>query len=102
MLDPRKLMPLSIELCSAPMAVITEIIENTPMVMPVMVSAARNLFAPNEATAIRMISRNRIAQISDMLFIPQCRYRIEPRSRPGRGETGNQAGQDRHAHAHDH
>ena len=34
MFEPRKLIPLSIELWSAPMAVITEITEKTPMVMP--------------------------------------------------------------------
>jgi hypothetical protein len=34
--------------CSAPMAVITEITEKTPIVMPIIVSAARSLFAPNE------------------------------------------------------
>jgi hypothetical protein len=56
--DPRKLIPLSIEDCRAPIAVITEITEKTPMVIPVMVKAARNLFAPNELNAIVMISRN--------------------------------------------
>ena len=61
MFDPRKLIPLSIEFCSAPIAVITEMIENTPMVMPVIVKAARNLFAPNELKAIAMISRNNMA-----------------------------------------
>ena len=48
MFDPRKLIPLSIEFWSAPIAVITEMMENTPMVMPVIVRAARNLFAPSE------------------------------------------------------
>ena len=52
MFDPRKLIPLSIEFCSAPIAVMTEMMENTPIVMPVMVSAARNLFAPSEDKAI--------------------------------------------------
>src|SRR5881394_91346 len=61
MFDPRKLMPLSIEDCSAPMAVITEITENTPIVMPIIVSAARSLFAPNEASAILMTSLNNIS-----------------------------------------
>src|ERR1043166_8470146 len=56
MLDPRKLMPLSIEDWSAPIAVITEITEKTPMVMPIIVRAARSLFAPNEASAIFTIS----------------------------------------------
>src|SRR5262245_51048189 len=58
MFDPRKLIPLSMEDCSAPMAVITEITEKTPMVIPIIVSAARNLFAPNEASAILTISLN--------------------------------------------
>jgi hypothetical protein len=57
-------MPLSIDDCSAPIAVITEMIENTPMVIPVMVSAARSLFAPNELKAIAMISRNNMAILS--------------------------------------
>ena len=43
------------------MAVITEITENTPIVMPIVVNAARNLFAPNEAKAILMISLNNIS-----------------------------------------
>jgi hypothetical protein len=53
-------MPLSMEDCSAPMAVITEITEKTPIVMPIIVSAARSLFAPNDASAILMISLNNI------------------------------------------
>jgi hypothetical protein len=56
----KKTDPLSIELCNAPIAVMTRMIENTPMVMPVIVSAARNLFAPSELSAIAMISLNRI------------------------------------------
>src|SRR5712671_6882538 len=60
MFDPRKLIPLAIEDWSAPMAVITEITEKTPMVMPIIVSAARSLFAPNDASAILMISLNNI------------------------------------------
>jgi hypothetical protein len=61
MFDPRKLIPLSMEDCSAPMAVITEITEKTPIVMPIIVSAARSLLAPNEASAILTISLNNIA-----------------------------------------
>src|SRR5437667_3983393 len=57
---PRKLMPLSIDDCSAPIAVITKITEKTPMVMPIMVRPARSLFAPSEASAIFMISLNNI------------------------------------------
>jgi hypothetical protein len=34
------------------------------MVIPVMVSAARSLFAPNELKAIAMISRNNMAILS--------------------------------------
>src|SRR4029450_4193470 len=60
MFDPRKLIPLSMEDCSAPMAVITEITEKTPIVMPIIVNAARSLFAPNEASAILTISLKRI------------------------------------------
>ena len=55
-------MPLSMEDCSAPIAVITEITENTPIVIPVIVSAARSLFAPNDASAILMISLNNIVK----------------------------------------
>src|SRR6266404_697015 len=61
MLEPRKLMPLSIEVCSAPIAVITEITENTPIVMPTIVSPERSLFAPNDCIAMEMISRNCMA-----------------------------------------
>src|SRR5450432_865027 len=49
MFEPRKLIPLSIEFWSAPIAVMTEMTEKTPIAMPVMVRPARNLFAPNEA-----------------------------------------------------
>src|ERR1041385_5956061 len=61
MLEPRKLMPFSIEYCNAPIAVITEITEKTPMVMPSIVSAERSLFAPSEAAAILIISRNNMS-----------------------------------------
>src|SRR5437867_12866593 len=60
MLEPRKLMPFSIEYCNAPMAVMTEITEKTPMVMPSIVSAERSLFAPSDDHAIFMISPNNI------------------------------------------
>ena len=60
MFDPRKLIPLSIEFCKAPMAVITEMTEKTPIVIPVMVKAERSLFAPNEVSAIFIISLKRI------------------------------------------
>ena len=53
-------MPLSMEDCNAPIAVITEITEKTPIVMPIIVSAARSLFAPRDASAILMISLNNI------------------------------------------
>ena len=48
------------------MAVMTEITEKTPIVIPIMVSADRSLLAPNEDNAMTMISRNRI---SDYLLI---------------------------------
>ena len=69
MFDPRKLIPLSMEDCSAPMAVITEITEKTPIVMPIIVSAARSLFAPRDASAILMISLKSI----NILQIAKCR-----------------------------
>ena len=70
MFDPRKLIPLSIEYCSAPIAVITEITEKTPIVMPSIVSAERSLFAPSDASAILMISLNTY-EIESM-----CRVRL--------------------------
>ena len=51
--------------------IMTRIIENTPMVMPVIVRAARNLFAPSELSAIAMISRNRMIRIG---VIERSRY----------------------------
>ena len=45
------------------MAVITEITEKTPIVMPIIVRAARSLFAPSEASAILMISLNNMFKI---------------------------------------
>src|SRR6266705_604357 len=65
MLEPRKLMPFSIEYCKAPIAVITEITEKTPMVMPSIVSTERSLFAPSDAQAIFMISPNSISTKND-------------------------------------
>ena len=42
------------------MAVMTEMTEKTPIVMPNIVSAERNLFAPSEDQAIKIISRKSI------------------------------------------
>src|ERR1041385_7743666 len=70
--EPRKLMPPSIDDWSAPIAVMTEITEKTPMVMPTIVSPERNLFAPNDCVAMERISRNSIA-----LLVPQRRDRIQ-------------------------
>ena len=50
------------EFCNAPIAVMTRMIENTPMVMPIIVRAARNLFAPSELSAIAMMSLNCMTQ----------------------------------------
>ena len=61
MFDPRKLSPFSIEYWSAPIAVMTEMTEKTPMVIPNMVKPERNLFTPNEPSAIVMVSLNRIS-----------------------------------------
>src|SRR2546421_12540110 len=63
MFEPRKLMPLSIEDWSAPIAVITEMTENTPIVMPTIVRPERSLFAPNDCRAMEIISRNCISEI---------------------------------------
>src|SRR6266404_8653691 len=97
MLEPRKLMPPSIEDWSAPIAVITEMTENTPIVMPTIVRPERSLFAPNDCIAMEMISRKRIRQrwsdgVVDfrsthysitpfLLFIPERCDRIEARRR---------------------
>src|SRR5438067_249142 len=56
--EPRKLIPFSIEFCNAPIAVMTEITEKTPIVIPIIVRAERNLFAPNEVNAILIVSLN--------------------------------------------
>lgn len=65
-------MPVSIELRNADTAVITPIMENTPMVMPDIVKKERSLFTPSEPRAMRRIS------IKDILFIAQSHHRIEP------------------------
>src|SRR6266851_3919024 len=57
-------MPFSIEFCSAPIAVMTEMTEKTPMVIPIIVRAERNLFAPNELKAIFIISLNNMSILS--------------------------------------
>src|SRR2546429_7411169 len=61
MFEPRKLIPCSIEYCSAPIAVITEMTEKTPIVIPIMVRLDRSLFTPSELSAILMISRNNMS-----------------------------------------
>src|SRR4029450_10628991 len=58
MFEPKSVRPDSIDACIAPIAVITEITEKTPIVIPSMVRAERSLFAPTEARAIVKISRN--------------------------------------------
>src|SRR5207237_1092632 len=75
MFDPRKLKPFSMELCNAPIAVITEMTEKTPIVMPSIVRAERSLFAPNELQAILMISRNNMP-----LFLLHRRARRDRRA----------------------
>ena len=55
--EPRKVNPVSIELCRAEIAVITLITEKMPMVIPEVVRAERNLFAPNDLHAISTISK---------------------------------------------
>src|SRR5206468_11575352 len=100
------------EFCNAPIAVMTRMIENTPMVMPTIVRAARNLFAPNELNAIFRISLNCMIRIEVMecwcqhysllqhsitpSFIPQRGDRVESRCRPCRREPGAQSCHDRH------
>ncbi len=64
MFEPRKLIPFSIEFCNAPIAVITEMTEKTPMVIPTMVRPERSLFTPNEPRAMVMISLKRMGQNS--------------------------------------
>src|SRR4051794_34951399 len=95
MLEPRKLIPFSIEYCRAPIAVITEMTEKTPIVIPVIVRLERSLFAPSEVSAILIISPNNI------LFITKRSHRIQARCRPGRSESRNQTGRHGHEHARD-
>ena len=47
-----------VDLYDIPIAVITEMTENTPIVIPTIVSPERNLFAPNDCMAMEIISRN--------------------------------------------
>src|SRR4030095_8669864 len=61
MFEPRKLIPFSIEYCSAPIAVITEMTEKTPIVIPIIVRLDRSLFTPSELSAILMVSVNNIS-----------------------------------------
>ena len=58
--------------------------ENTPIVMPDIVRNDRSLFTPSEPKAIFRIS-----------FIAQGDHGIEARGPQGRGETGEDAGDDR-------
>ena len=46
----------------------TEITEKTPMVIPIMVRAARSLFAPSDAKAILIISVNNIVKNSNIEY----------------------------------
>src|SRR3954463_1282779 len=69
-------MPLSIDVCRAPIAVITEMTENTPMVMPTMVRPERSLFAPNDCRAMETISRKRMLR-NDAVAAALCR-RVRP------------------------
>ena len=62
MLEPKSVRPVSIESCNAPTAVITEMTENTPIVIPIIVKAVRNLFVPSEDIAIEMTSPNKIRE----------------------------------------
>src|SRR3954453_4465306 len=63
MFEPKKLIPPSMELWSAPIAVMTEMTEKTPIVIPIMVNPERNLFAPNDSLAMASISRNSITAL---------------------------------------
>ncbi len=56
MFDPRKLRPVSMEPRRAVMTVITPTMENTPIVMPNMVSPERSLFTPSEPSETLMTS----------------------------------------------
>ena len=76
-------MPFSIEYCNAPIAVMTEITEKTPMVIPSIVSAERSLFVPRDDHAILMISLN----IIPILLVPERCYGIEARRCPSRRES---------------
>src|SRR6266542_5058505 len=97
MLEPRTLLPFSIEYCNAPIAVMTEITEKTPIVIPSIVRLDRSLFTPSEPSAILIISLNNMS----LLLVSQCCHRIEARGRPRWREPGNKSGHDRNDHARD-
>src|SRR5437773_4782008 len=98
MFEPRKLIPFSIAYCKAPIAVMTEITEKTPIVIPSIVKLERSLFTPSEPSAILIISLNNMS----ILLVSQCCYRIEARGRPRWREPGNKSGHNRNDHARDH
>ena len=75
-------MPFSIEYCNAPMAVMTEITEKTPMVMPSIVSAERNLFAPSDDHAIFMISPNSISLTAEGAEFAELNHNLTSSTRP--------------------
>jgi len=70
MFDPRKLSPVSIDVWRAEIAVITLMIEKTPMAIPEVVRVERNLFTPNAFQAILISSQ------VFMLFVSQRFHRI--------------------------
>src|SRR5207248_9439209 len=82
MFDPRKLMPFSIEYCNAPIAVMTEITEKTPMVMPSIVSAERSLFAPSDDHAILMISPNSILSTAEFAEFAEQNHNLTSSTKP--------------------
>ena len=75
-------MPLSMEDCSAPMAVMTEITEKTPMVMPIIVRAARSLFAPSDASAILIISLKSILFTAENAEVAEQNHRVTSSTKP--------------------
>src|SRR6266513_684980 len=97
MFDPRKLIPFSISYCRAPIAVMTEITEKTPIVIPSIVKLERSLFTPSEPSAMLIISLNNMS----ILLVSQCCDRIETRGRPRGSKPRNNAVHNRNDHARD-
>ena len=75
-------MPFSIEYCNAPIAVITEITEKTPMVMPSIVNTERSLLAPSDDHAILIISPNNMLFTAEDAEFAEQNHKLTSSSSP--------------------